>query len=84
MRPCCQMPTVEERLCCRRTISACVTKNDEYRRAVLDQAVIHVAMVYRNDNYVRSDVEPENNQLRHTAYRQYILWKHGHLGRAKE
>ena len=77
---CREMPTVEERLCCRRTPGSCVTQNNEYRRVVLDRAVLLVTLMYRNDLFALID-EPTINELRHTAYRQYVLWKYGHLGR---
>ena len=76
------MPTVEERLCCRRTPGSCVTQNSEYRRVVLDRAVLLVALMYRNDLFALID-EPTNNELRHTAYRQHVLWKYGCLCRGK-
>lgn len=77
---CRAMPTAEERLCCRRTPGLCVTVQDEFRRVSLDRVVLVVAMAYRNELF-DLEAEPGNHELRHTAYRQYVLWKYGHLGR---
>lgn len=73
------MPTNEECLCCRQSRGRCVTSQDEFRRVVLDRAVLRTAVAFRHDLFDLAEVE--NNEMRHTAYRQYVSWKYGHLGR---
>ena len=35
-------------------------------------------MAFRNDLFDLAN-KPNNNKMPHTAYKQYILWKYGHL-----
>lgn len=47
---------------------------------ILDEAVLYLARLYRNDVLAVEDVDNLNKANRHAAYRQYILWQHGRLG----
>lgn len=46
---------------------------------VLDPMVIDLANRYRNDFFGLPE-NADNNAMRHGAYRQFILWRHGRLG----
>ena len=50
---------------------------------VLDGAVLRVARNFRNDVYAMPQEEEadENKAMRHAAYRQFILWHFGKLGK---
>lgn len=78
---CCPMPTPEEELCCRRRPGNCITVTaaNVFATAILDRTVLDVAIRNRNDLFVLNDL-PTNSHLRNAAYRQYVLWKFGHLG----
>lgn len=47
---------------------------------VLDEGVLEVARRMREDMLVQAHDENYNRASRHTAYRQYVIWIHGHLG----
>ena len=57
----------------------CITNNVLFHQLVLDANVLHLAMQYREDVLVLDNVR-NNEQFRHAAYRQYVLWQHGRLG----
>jgi hypothetical protein len=48
---------------------------------ILDEMVLHLQQVYRNDIFALHVVEVEdiNKAFRHAAYRQYVLWQFGRL-----
>jgi hypothetical protein len=74
------MPTQEENKCCCETPMPCITTQPLFSQLVLDGNVLDIAMRYREDVLV---VHPQRNNenFRHAAYRQYVLWQHGRLGR---
>ena len=79
---CREQPTPEEQVCCRRSRGPCITVTaaDALSLVCLNRVVLNVAVKDRNDLFGRND-NPESNQtLRHTAYRQFVLWRHGRLG----
>ena len=47
---------------------------------VLDELVLHVAQMYRQDVLALPQDEDYNKGKRFAAYRQFILWHHGRLG----
>ncbi|KAI8484840.1 hypothetical protein Bbelb_374370 [Branchiostoma belcheri] len=50
---------------------------------ILDPGILRLARMYRNDVFGLEDrQEPgqDDNEYRHAAYRQYILWQHERLG----
>ena len=77
---CVVMPTQEENKCCTRTRRACITLTPLFPQLVLDGNVLDIAMRYREDFLVLENVR-NNENFRHAAYRQYVIWQHGHLGR---
>ena len=77
---CAPMPTQEENKCCSRRAMPCLTTNPLFNQLVLDANVLDIAMRYKEDILVIE--HPRNNEnFRHSAYRQFVLWQHGRLGR---
>ena len=76
---CVPMPTQAENKCCTRSVRPCVTTTPLFYQIVLDGNILDVAMRYREDMLAME--HPRNNEnFRHTAYRQFVLWQHGRLG----
>ena len=75
---CLAMDTSEENVCCRKT--PCVTTMGWFDSVVLNRDVLSLAIEARSDIYADSPVYTPVS-YRKAAYRQYILWQHGHLGR---
>ena len=75
---CAEMPTQLENKCCtERRQRQCVTQTDLFPQLLLDGNMLEIAMRYREDFLVENAVR-NNENFRHAAYRQYILWQHGH------
>ena len=75
---CRDMGNPVENKCCRKRI--CITTTEIFRTIVLDTSVLSVAIVSRGDDLVeRVRFAPAN--YRKAAYRQFIMWEHGYLGR---
>ena len=50
--------------------------------AVLDRLVLTIARRYRQDIFaLDAEVADDARAFRHAAYRQFVLWRHGRLGR---
>ena len=76
---CRAMPTQAENKCCCRRRLQCTSTLDLFQLVVLNGNVLDIAMRYREDVFALD--HPRNNEnFRHMAYRQYILWQHGRLG----
>ena len=72
------MPTANENKCCGQR--PCLTTTPTFKSLVMCRESLHVAIVGRTDIFVdRSDFS--NEGMRYAAYRQYILWQNGYLGR---
>ena len=72
------MPTAIENVCCK--LHTCVTSTDLFESTVLDLNVLLIAILNHSEVFVdKADYSPAS--YRKAAYRQYILWKEGHLGR---
>ena len=76
---CRHMPLEVEKVCCRQR--ACVTREEFFRSAVIDMSVLSIAIVNRSEVFA-DDPEYTPSSYRKAAYRQWILWQHGYLGRA--
>ncbi|XP_069110178.1 P2X purinoceptor 7-like [Argopecten irradians] len=76
---CRDMPTPEERVCCGRNPDACLSLVPDFNILVLDEAVLALGRLYRQDALVFPEDENYNKANRHQAYRQYTLWVHGRL-----
>ncbi|XP_060067060.1 uncharacterized protein LOC132547309 [Ylistrum balloti] len=77
---CREMPTAPERLCCRKDPANCITNLPDFQVLVLDEAVLALARLYRQDTFALPEEEDWNKANRHAAYRQYIFWQLGRLG----
>ena len=77
---CMAMPTQEENKCCARTRRPCVSRQALFNQIVLDANILDIAMRYREDVLVLNN-NRNNENFRHAAYRQFVLWQHGRLGR---
>ena len=60
--------------------SAALHFNTTFSQLVLDPNVLDLAMRLRKDLLVL-DNNRSNENFRHAAYRQYVLWQHGRLAR---
>ena len=73
------MPTVIENVCCG-VRQDCITQGPQFPVYCLDKGALHIANWICNDIF--EDVEVVNNDnLRHSAYRNFIMWQLGRLGR---
>ena len=77
---CSNMPTQEENKCCCATKMPCITIQPLFSQLVLDGNVLEIAMRYREDVLVYEN-HRNNENFRHAAYRQFVLWQHGRLGK---
>ena len=81
---CREMPLPEEQVCCRRRRypGPCVTETaaNAFRFYIVHRGVLRLFILARNDWFAMDDDPTAKDTLRHTAYRLFVLWKHGHLG----
>jgi hypothetical protein len=67
------MPTQAKNKCCCGRKMPCITTKTLFRQLVLDANILDLQMSYREDILVMNN--PQNNEnFRHAAYRQYVLW----------
>ena len=74
---CQEMPTVSESKCCMQSICRSLTL--VFKNICLDRENIQTAIRNLADTFVFTPMY-ENKAMRHAAYRQYVMWQHGHLG----
>lgn len=74
------MPTQAERICCGRPPNQCQSQLPDFNLLVMDELVLQIAQMYRQDVLALPQDEDYNKGKRHAAYRQFILWHHGRLG----
>lgn len=75
---CRAMPTSTENVCCKHR--NCISNTELFESTVLDLNVLNVAILNRSDIFVESpDYSPSS--YRKAAYRQFVLWQEGRLGR---
>ena len=75
---CREMDTPIENVCC--GVQQCVTNFQHFFNICLDHMVLTVAI--HNRSAIRADpLDYSPASYRKAAYRQYILWAHGYLGR---
>ncbi|XP_043934997.1 P2X purinoceptor 7-like [Protopterus annectens] len=72
----------EHRQMCTPAASRCETQGtlEEMHQCVLQRCVLQTAEAYRRSLFGLPMEADENKRYRHTAYRQYIVWRHGRLG----
>lgn len=76
---CREMPTDKERRCCKER-RHCRSQTGSFRNICLDSDNISTVIRSIADTYVFIPVY-DNREMRHAAYRQYVMWQHGHLGK---
>jgi hypothetical protein len=76
---CREMPTDKERLCCREK-RLCRSMSLAFQNICLDSDNLATAIRSLADTYVFTPIY-DNRAMRHSAYRQYVMWIHGHLGK---
>lgn len=67
-----------ENVCCRKR--PCVTAQDFFQSAVLNMNILSISIVNQSDVFA-DDPDYSPSRYWKTAYRQWILWQHGYLGR---
>lgn len=75
---CRPMDTPTENVCCRDI--RCITTFDHFHLLCLNHPVLTVAIHNRCDIYA-DPVDYSPASYRKAAYRQFILWQHGYLGK---
>ena len=76
---CREMPTDKERLCCKEK-NVCRSKSMVFGNICLDSENLATVIRSLADTYVFTPTY-DNRAMRHAAYRQYVMWQHGHLGK---
>ena len=75
---CRPMGTPTEDVCCHK--NPCITRHEEFYLLCVNYLVLTVAILGRVD--IRADpIDYSPSSYRKAAYRQYIYWIHGYLGR---
>ncbi|CAB4029562.1 Hypothetical predicted protein [Paramuricea clavata] len=77
---CRSMPTQTENKCCCKRRMQCMTTMPLFQHIVLDANVLEIQMRYREDILAMAH-HRNNENFRHAAYRQFVLWHHGKLGK---
>ena len=74
---CREMPGSKERKCCKR--NRCISLENNFYDICLNGLILEVAVNSRSD--IRVEVpRKDTKSLRHAAYRQFVMWRHGPLG----
>ena len=76
---CREMPTDKERVCCKER-RLCRSKTLAFQNICLDSDNLATVIRSLADTYVFTPTY-DNRAMRHAAYRQYVMWIHGHLGK---
>uniref|UniRef100_A0A4W3JL13 P2X purinoreceptor 7 intracellular domain-containing protein n=1 Tax=Callorhinchus milii TaxID=7868 RepID=A0A4W3JL13_CALMI len=79
---CREMLTDIEKVCCGKTEQHCISISSAMANLCLNEAVLQLMLNYRNELFGLHAFsnDSHNSELRHAAYRQYIMWQHGCLG----
>ena len=72
------MDTEDENVCCCKT--PCVTDMGWFDLVVLNRDVLSLSIEAHSDIYAELPIYVPAS-YRKSAYRQFVLWQHGHLGR---
>lgn len=76
---CQEMPTDKERICCKER-RLCRAKSATFHNICVESENLCTAIRNMADTYVFTPTY-HNRAMRHAAYRQYIMWQHGYLGK---
>ena len=75
---CVAMPSEIENKCCRK--ATCITERRKFTKFCLDPENLEMAVRSLTD--LRNDARDSScRAFRKAAYRQYVLWQHGYLGK---
>ncbi|XP_048102793.1 P2X purinoceptor 7-like [Alosa alosa] len=81
---CREMATDAERKCCGQRPALCISQTPHFSLYCLEDGYLRLHRQYRDDVLVFDEArEPgeDNREYRYAAYRQFIFWQHGALGR---
>lgn len=56
------------------------SSSQDFNLLILDELVLQIAQMYRQDVLAHPQDVDYNKSIRHAGYRQFILWHHGRLG----
>ena len=59
----------------------CITDHKGFQSVCLDPFVLQVAWQRYKQHYENGYEGPTHNKYRHIAYRQYVSWIHGYMGK---
>ena len=76
---CIQMPTPEENKCCRHR--ECITSYELFQNLCIDCHVLELAIIRARCDIRVEPLDFSMSSFRKAAYRQFILWEHGYLGK---
>ena len=76
---CREMPSDKERVCCKQR-RLCRSRTLAFQNICLDSDNLATAIRSLADTYVFT-LTYDYRAMRHAAYRQYIMWIHGYLGK---
>ena len=76
---CREMPTDKERVCCKQR-RLCTSRTNAFNNICIESENLSTAIRNMADTYVFTPVY-DNRAMRHAAYRQFVMWHHGYLGR---
>ena len=76
---CRPMPADKEQLCCRGR-RKCRSRTAAFQNICTDGDNPATVITSLADTYVFTS-QYDNRVMRHAAYRQYVMWQHGHLAR---
>ena len=79
---CQEMPPDKERVCCKQR-HLWRSRTSAFQNICLDSDNLAIAIRSLADTYIFTPIY-DNRAMRHAAYRQYIMWIHGHLGKGHQ
>ena len=78
-RHCHPMPTDKEQVCCKER-RHCRSRTGQFQSICVDSDNLSTAIRILADTYVFTPTY-DNRAMWHAAYRQHVMWQHGHLGK---
>ena len=74
---CKEIPTDIENKCCKQ--KRCLSKTNVFVNICINKKNLQTAIRNLSNTYVFTP-RYANKSMQHAAYRQYVMWKHGHVG----
>lgn len=81
---CREMPTDLERKCCGQQTANCISRLPSFSLYCLDASILRIHRNYREDITalgIAREPGDDNREYRYAAYRSFIYWQHGAVGR---